>query len=134
LELEKTTLVAYIAKNLGIKDPVTSPTFAIVNSYVVPANELGIENLIHVDTYRLEHLNELFDLGLETIFDERSVTFVEWGDKIQDHIENDYFVIDIQETEPDARNISFSIEGSLSEDRVSRIDSVLTSKGWEVQD
>ena len=63
------------AKGLGIADTITSPTFALLNSYV---GDNGIK-LNHFDLYRLEDIEELFLLGFEEILNSKNeISLVEW--------------------------------------------------------
>jgi tRNA threonylcarbamoyladenosine biosynthesis protein TsaE len=71
----KTTLAKGIARGLGVADTVTSPTFTIVQEYDGPTR------VAHVDIYRLRRVQELHDLALEELLDER-VVLVEWGDVV----------------------------------------------------
>ena len=64
-----------IARGLGVTDPVTSPTFAIVQEYA------GRIPVAHVDAYRLGSLAEVADLAIDEMLDDR-VVLVEWGDVI----------------------------------------------------
>jgi len=127
-------LVSNVSKHLGVIDSVTSPTFAIVNTYEIPSSKFDLRNLIHVDTYRLENLNEVYDLGLETLFDDKSVTFIEWGERIQEHIGKNYFVVTIDECNPESRDFRFKIEGTLKQVRLSEINDELLCNGWESQE
>lgn len=69
----KTTLVQGIARGLGIKQKVVSPTFIIVRKY---------GQLWHVDLYRLRNLLEIKDLGLEELWqDKRNIVVVEWPER-----------------------------------------------------
>jgi tRNA threonylcarbamoyladenosine biosynthesis protein TsaE len=72
----KTVVAKGIAVALGITDPVVSPTFTIVREYDAPTP------LVHVDVYRLDHLQELHDLGFDDLVGEEAVTVVEWGDRV----------------------------------------------------
>jgi len=71
----KTTFVKGAARGLGVTEPVTSPTFAIVQEYD------GSHPVAHVDVYRLARIQELHDLGFEELLEER-IVLVEWGDTI----------------------------------------------------
>ncbi|GAA2021427.1 hypothetical protein GCM10009740_07560 [Terrabacter terrae] len=71
----KTTLTQGIAEGLGVRGPITSPTFVIAR---VHPSLVGGPALVHVDAYRLGSALELDDLGLDADLDE-SVTVVEWG-------------------------------------------------------
>ena len=73
----KTTLIKQIAKNLGVMDSVSSPTFSIVNEHL-----LDNEKLYHYDFYRLESLDEALDIGIEDYLYSGHWNFVEWPEKI----------------------------------------------------
>lgn len=70
----KTTMTQGIAQGLGIKEKISSPTFVIAQNYFGVA---GVD-LVHVDAYRLESLEELDALDLDSSLDS-SLTVVEWG-------------------------------------------------------
>jgi tRNA threonylcarbamoyladenosine biosynthesis protein TsaE len=72
----KTTFAKGVGRALAVAEPVVSPTFTIVRQYE------GRLRLVHVDVYRLDHLQELHDLGLEELIDGDAVTLVEWGDVV----------------------------------------------------
>jgi tRNA threonylcarbamoyladenosine biosynthesis protein TsaE len=71
----KTTFTQGLGEGLGVRGPVTSPTFVIAR---VHPSEVGGPALVHVDAYRLGGLDELDDLDLDASLDE-TVTVVEWG-------------------------------------------------------
>lgn len=71
----KTTMTQGIAAGLGVRGPITSPTFVIAR---VHPSLIGGPELVHVDAYRVGSALELDDLDLDTEFDE-AVTVVEWG-------------------------------------------------------
>lgn len=71
----KTTFVQFLAKHLGIEDPVTSPTFSIVHSY--PWKKTS--QLHHLDFYRLQRIDEVLKIGFTELIDEHNhVIVVEW--------------------------------------------------------
>jgi tRNA threonylcarbamoyladenosine biosynthesis protein TsaE len=74
----KTTLIQFIAKKLGIKEPLTSPTFVIQKIY--PTNK-DFE-LVHIDCYRFRTDSEAEDSGLLDFFSSGYVCFIEWAEKI----------------------------------------------------
>ena len=73
----KTAFAQGFAKQLGIHEPVTSPTYTLVHTY-----QAGHLVLHHVDLYRLEHTAEVDDLALAELLDDRSIMLVEWGDVV----------------------------------------------------
>ncbi len=70
----KTTFAQGFARGLGVDGPVTSPTFTLVRQY-----PCALGQLLHADVYRLDHLAEVWDLGLADLVED-GVALVEWGD------------------------------------------------------
>jgi tRNA threonylcarbamoyladenosine biosynthesis protein TsaE len=85
----KTTLAQGIADGLGVRGPITSPTYVIAR--VHPSKAAG-PDLVHVDAYRLDGLAELDDLDLDASLDD-VVTIVEWGHGVAEHLSNDYLEV-----------------------------------------
>lgn len=81
----KTTLTQGIAEGLGVRGPITSPTFVIAR--VHPSLVAG-PVLVHVDAYRLGGIEELDDLDLDADLD-RAVTVVEWGHGVAEDLSSD---------------------------------------------
>ena len=86
----KTTFIKKLCKYLEVQDIVTSPTFSIVNEY---NSNFGV--IYHFDFYRIENLQEVFDLGYERYFYSTNYCFVEWPEKISSLITNDFIEIEI---------------------------------------
>lgn len=84
----KTTFVQGLADGLGVTGRVTSPTFVISHVH------RGNPDLVHVDAYRLENLDDVDALDLDTSLDE-SVTVIEWGKGKTDGLSDDRLEIDI---------------------------------------
>lgn len=78
LGVGKTTLVKYIAKKLGIKDEVTSPTFTLQKIYKLNGNYLQ-----HIDLYRLSPNSLDLSEIKEWLDDTRAITFVEWPENLK---------------------------------------------------
>lgn len=76
----KTTLVKGIAKGLGVKEEITSPTFTLMNVYQI--NNKQINKFVHIDTYRLKKEQELVEIGVEDYLGELGIVcVVEWPQK-----------------------------------------------------
>ncbi len=83
----KTAFAQGFATGLGVTEHVTSPTFALVQSYS------GRLDLHHLDVYRLDHVNEALDLGLAEMLDDNAVVVIEWGDTIAPVLPHQYLEI-----------------------------------------
>ncbi len=94
----KTTLVSRIAAQLGAEDTVTSPTFALVNQY-----EGQVCRIYHFDFYRIDRIEEVFDLGYEEYFYSGDLCLVEWPEKIEPLIPDDAMVVRITVGEDEQR-------------------------------
>ncbi len=106
----KTNLTKSIAKGLGVKDYVTSPTFTLINEYK-GANF----PLYHFDVYRLEGVEDILDLGFEEYFYSKGVTIVEWGNKIEKALPEDVLTIEMNMgSNIDERVLNLSSSGELS--------------------
>ena len=90
----KTTLTRGIGDALGVRGPVTSPTFVLARTH--PRASGAGAPLVHVDAYRLGSARELDDLDLDW---ERSVSVVEWGDGLLDGVAESWLRISIAPTE-----------------------------------
>jgi len=75
----KTAFTRGLASGLGITEPVTSPTYTIVNEYLS-----GRLPLFHFDMYRLSSSEELFDIGWEDYLLRGGVCAVEWSENVSD--------------------------------------------------
>jgi tRNA threonylcarbamoyladenosine biosynthesis protein TsaE len=94
----KTTFTQGIGTGLGVRGPVTSPTFVI--SRVHPSL-VGGPALVHVDAYRLGGLPELDDLDLDTSLED-AVTVVEWGSGVAEALAEDRLEIEILRSRGDS--------------------------------
>jgi tRNA threonylcarbamoyladenosine biosynthesis protein TsaE len=74
----KTAFAQGFGAGLGVGEPITSPTFALVRQY--SCDHGAIRTLLHADVYRLDHLQEIVDLGLGELVEDGAVAVVEWGD------------------------------------------------------
>ncbi|HVM07587.1 MAG TPA: tRNA (adenosine(37)-N6)-threonylcarbamoyltransferase complex ATPase subunit type 1 TsaE [Acidimicrobiales bacterium] len=88
----KTTFTQGFGRALGVDEPITSPTFTLVNHY--GARE-GL-TVLHADMYRLDRLQEVVDLGLSELVDENAVALVEWGDVAEPVLPKDFLEIRIE--------------------------------------
>ena len=89
LGMGKTAFTRGLARGLGCRGRVTSPTFTIVNEYS------GTVPLFHFDMYRLGSSDELFDIGWEDYLIRGGVCAVEWSERVTDALPEDTLWVDI---------------------------------------
>ena len=99
----KTAFTRGIARGLGCRDLVTSPTYTIVNEYL-----RGRLPLFHFDMYRLGSSDDLWDIGWEDYLDRGGICAVEWSENVDDAMENAVYIT-IEKTGEESRRIT--IEG-----------------------
>ena len=105
----KTAFTRGLARGLGISEPVTSPTYTIVNEY-----EGGRLPLFHFDMYRLGSSDELFDIGWEDYLRRGGVCAVEWSEIVDDALEGDAIRVDIRRGADDGQRV-ITITGGTEE-------------------
>lgn len=104
----KTTLIQALCRQLGVEQPVTSPTFALVNEYTYRDAESGADMLIHhLDLYRLKNLEEAIDIGIEDYLYDPYYCFVEWPELIESILPPDTFEISLSIIEHSCRKILY---------------------------
>ena len=90
----KTTFVRGLAKGLGIKEPVTSPSFTISKSYALKNGG----TLVHYDFYRLSDPGLMADDLKENLSNPKNVIVIEWGESIKDLLPKNHTIIEIKQT------------------------------------
>jgi len=80
----KTTLVQAICRGAGVRDAVTSPTYALVHEYAAPTFPV-----FHLDLYRLDRPEELTNIGWDEIVTARALVLVEWPERAGDRLPAD---------------------------------------------
>lgn len=105
----KTAFCQGFGAALGVRSPITSPTFTLHHRYE------GRLVMHHLDVYRIEQLDETVELGLEELFESGGVTLIEWGDTIRPALPAQYLELSLELGEGD-------------DDRLIRIGSV--GDGW----
>jgi len=112
LGVGKTTLTRGLARGLGIKRNVKSPTFTLIREY-----QDGRVPLYHMDAYRLESSPDE-DLGFDEYFNGDGITIVEWPQFIKDEIPEEHISINIKRlSADDDREIIFKLHGKKYADR-----------------
>ena len=103
----KTAFTRGLARGLGYNDPVTSPTYTIVNEYLG-----GRIPLFHFDMYRLTSADDLFDIGWDDYLDRGGICAVEWSENVAEAME-DPITVTIEKLGAESRRIT--IQGGKSD-------------------
>ncbi len=100
----KTAFTKGFARGLGVKGPVTSPTFLMVKSYT------GRLDLLHCDLYRTSSLAEVEMLGIDEELDEGAVAVVEWGERAEGELDAVVVVeFSVPKKDPGSRILDFTL-------------------------
>ena len=105
LGMGKTAFIRGLARGLGCRGRVTSPTFTIVNEYD------GKTPLFHFDMYRLGSSDELFDIGWDDYLARGGVCAVEWSERVSDALPEDTIYVDIARGEEDENTRTITVTG-----------------------
>ena len=98
----KTTFVRGLAKGLGIKDPITSPSFTISKSYALPDGR----TLTHYDFYRLQDPGLMQEDLAESINNPHTITIVEWAESVDNVLPANRAIINIKYNDDDTREVT----------------------------
>ena len=82
----KTTLIKELLSLYGVTDNVTSPTFSIINEYLIGNDEV----IYHMDLYRVKDTAELENIGFFEYVKSRRTCLIEWGEMIEELIDSEY--------------------------------------------
>jgi tRNA threonylcarbamoyladenosine biosynthesis protein TsaE len=101
----KTTFIKAVCEELGVRDVINSPTFAIINEY---RDETRGDFIYHFDFYRLNRPEEAEDLGVADYFYGGALCFIEWPEKIEAWLPEDAVHVYIRENEDGSRTLEIS--------------------------
>ena len=99
----KTTFIKAICEELGVEDVINSPTFSIINEYRSSKNG---ELIYHFDFYRINKINEAYDMGTEDYFYSGALCLIEWPEKIQELLPEDTVFVNIKEQPDNSRKVT----------------------------
>jgi tRNA threonylcarbamoyladenosine biosynthesis protein TsaE len=105
----KTCFTQGLGRALGVDEQITSPTFTLMRPY--DGTRLRV---LHCDVYRLDHLQEIVDLGINELVDEDAIAVIEWGDMAEPVLPADFLEIRItyDDHSDDARRFALRPVGS----------------------
>ncbi len=98
----KTTFIRAICEEMGVKESINSPTFAIINEYKAGDGS----PIFHFDFYRINKEEEAYDFGYEDYFYSGKLCFVEWPEKIVNLLPEDAAVVTITEQPDGSREVT----------------------------
>lgn len=101
----KTTLIKALCRQLGSADPITSPTFALVNEYSTSTNE----RIFHFDFYRIKSIEEAMDIGFDDYIYSGKYCFMEWPENIEALLPENIVEVKIDVLDSSARVITANI-------------------------
>lgn len=108
----KTTFINALSRALGVEDDATgSPTFSIVNEY---RSDTTAELIYHFDLYRIENLEQAFDIGIEDYLDSGALCLIEWPDRIADILPDDTVWVKIDVMPDGVRRMSVGTADEIS--------------------
>ncbi|ACB83995.1 tRNA (adenosine(37)-N6)-threonylcarbamoyltransferase complex ATPase subunit type 1 TsaE [Natranaerobius thermophilus] len=111
----KTTFTKGIAQGLDIDEPVTSPSFTLMNQYS------GSIPLYHFDLYRIEDPEEFLELGIEEFLYGKGISVVEWSEKLPE-LPNSYLQVSLKlGADPEGRQIIIEPYGGYYQELVSKL-------------
>ena|SRR3989344_8373079 len=103
----KTTFVKALAKALGVKVAVTSPTFVLMKSY--PLQHPIFKKLVHLDAYRLNDYRALWPLEIKTILaDPANLVLIEWAERVKPILPRKFIKVQIDHTGENTRKLTIS--------------------------
>jgi tRNA threonylcarbamoyladenosine biosynthesis protein TsaE len=110
----KTTFVRSVAKALGVKGTILSPTFVIIKEYRIPDKRFAIspklQFLVHIDLYRLKNTDDIKSIGIEDYLGKKNkVCFIEWADKIKNDLPQNTKYINFKFIDKNTREIKGAI-------------------------
>ncbi len=99
----KTTFTKALCRALNVIEGVNSPTFTLINEYKTEEGEL----IFHFDFYRINKLEEAFDIGFEEFVDSGHLCIIEWPEKIEQILPPDTLRVKISVLEDGTREVAF---------------------------
>lgn len=107
----KTTLTQEMAKQIGIKENIISPTYIIMKIYAIDSDSSYhkyFKKLIHIDAYRLDSSIELEKIGWQEIKkDEENLIIIEWPEKVESCLSKETFWIKLEHIDDQTRSVIF---------------------------
>lgn len=101
----KTTFIKQLCEQLEVTDVVSSPTFSIINEYYTKSNE----RIFHFDFYRIEDIEEVYNIGYEDYFFSDDYCFLEWPELVEELLTEQMVKVYISVLDDGSRSIKFDL-------------------------
>ena len=98
----KTTLIRSLCESLGVTENVNSPTFSLVNEYLINTKK----KIFHFDFYRIENPEEALDIGLEDYLESNHLCILEWGQIISEYLPEKYDFFSLHKINESTRKLN----------------------------
>ena len=126
----KTAFTKALCAQLGVTDPVTSPTFTLAQRY-----DGGRLQVHHLDVYRIDQIDEVIDLALPELFESKGLVVIEWGDTIAPALPANYLMVRFEfGAGDDDRRLEFSAIGPSWSARLDQLRAKLSAQLTAAQD
>lgn len=112
----KTLLTKGIAVGAGLEADVSSPTFNLIQEYS------GEKKIIHMDLYRLDHLEELIEIGFEDYLDNENIVVIEWPELAFPLLPANFIFVEIKKIDENRREIIVTGEGEQKDIILERLN------------
>ncbi len=121
----KTCLTQGIARGLGVKETARSPTFVLVSQY------RGRLPLYHADLYRVDNVDEVWDLGLDDYLFGEGVTVVEWAEKASEVVPSEHLLIKMEYLGDMERRLTLKAEDERGDRLINAVRKAFVGRGQE---
>lgn len=108
----KTTFVKNLAKELGVKGNIKSPTF----TYVIEYTDIN-PPLFHFDVYRISDSEEIYEIGFEDYLHNGGIVIIEWANLIEDELPDEYIKIEIEHFDEESRYVNIQFIGDPAREK-----------------
>jgi len=98
----KTTFIKEVAKQIGVDDPISSPSYALINEYITTSHE----KIYHFDLFRINTITEVLDIGMDEYLDSGKHCFIEWPEVMESLLPSKYLEIQILNPENELREFN----------------------------
>ena len=97
----KTTLIKSLCKSIGVRENVSSPTFSLVNEYLINKKD----KVFHFDFYRIKNSHEALDIGLEDYLESNHLCILEWGQIVSEYLPEKYDFFSLNKINENTRKL-----------------------------